>query len=81
MSSVGGKMGPPFLGAYAAAKHGVEGFSEVCAGNCSTVHLPIQAGSGVPYAFANSFTASNSGELLRTSSACARSSAIRAAST
>lgn len=28
MSSVGGKMGPPFLGAYAAAKHGVEGFSE-----------------------------------------------------
>lgn len=28
MSSVGGKIGPPFLGAYAAAKHGVEGFSE-----------------------------------------------------
>ena len=28
ISSVGGKMGPPFLGAYAAAKHGVEGFSE-----------------------------------------------------
>lgn len=28
VSSVGGKMGPPFLGAYAAAKHGVEGFSE-----------------------------------------------------
>jgi hypothetical protein len=27
ISSVGGKMGPPFLGAYAAAKHGVEGFS------------------------------------------------------
>ena len=28
ISSVGGWMGPPFLGAYAAAKHGVEGFSE-----------------------------------------------------
>lgn len=28
LSSVGGKMGVPFLGAYAAAKHGVEGFSE-----------------------------------------------------
>lgn len=28
ISSVGGKMGPPFLGTYAAAKHGVEGFSE-----------------------------------------------------
>lgn len=28
ISSVGGKMGPPFLGAYAAAKHGVEGFPE-----------------------------------------------------
>lgn len=28
ISSVGGKMGPPFLGAYAASKHGVEGFSE-----------------------------------------------------
>lgn len=28
ISSVGGKIGPPFLGAYAAAKHGVEGFSE-----------------------------------------------------
>ena len=28
MSSVGGRIGPPFLGAYAAAKHGVEGFSE-----------------------------------------------------
>ena len=28
VSSVGGRMGPPFLGAYAAAKHGVEGFSE-----------------------------------------------------
>ncbi len=28
ISSVGGKMGPPFLGAYAAAKHGVEGLSE-----------------------------------------------------
>ncbi len=28
ISSVGGKMGPPFLGAYSAAKHGVEGFSE-----------------------------------------------------
>ncbi len=28
ISSVGGKFGPPFLGAYAAAKHGVEGFSE-----------------------------------------------------
>lgn len=28
LSSIGGKMGPPFLGAYAAAKHGVEGFSE-----------------------------------------------------
>ena len=28
ISSVGGRMGPPFLGAYAAAKHGVEGFSE-----------------------------------------------------
>ncbi len=28
ISSVGGKMGAPFLGAYAAAKHGVEGFSE-----------------------------------------------------
>lgn len=27
-SSVGGKIGPPFLGAYAAAKHGVEGFTE-----------------------------------------------------
>ena len=26
--SVGGKVGPPFLGAYAAAKPGVEGFSE-----------------------------------------------------
>ena len=28
ISSVGGRMGPPFLGAYSAAKHGVEGFSE-----------------------------------------------------
>ncbi len=28
MSSVGGRIGPPFLGAYAAAKHGVEGFSD-----------------------------------------------------
>ncbi len=28
VSSVGGRMGPPFLGAYAASKHGVEGFSE-----------------------------------------------------
>jgi len=28
LSSVGGKMGVPFLGAYNAAKHGVEGFSE-----------------------------------------------------
>ena len=28
ISSVGGKMGPPFLGAYSASKHGVEGFSE-----------------------------------------------------
>ena len=28
ISSVGGRMGPPFLGAYAAAKHGLEGFSE-----------------------------------------------------
>ena len=28
ISSVGGNIGPPFLGAYAAAKHGVEGFSE-----------------------------------------------------
>jgi NAD(P)-dependent dehydrogenase (short-subunit alcohol dehydrogenase family) len=28
ISSVGGKFGPPFLGAYAASKHGVEGFSE-----------------------------------------------------
>ena len=28
ISSVGGKMGPPFLGTYAAAKHGVEGFTE-----------------------------------------------------
>lgn len=28
LSSVGGKIGVPFLGAYAAAKHGVEGFSE-----------------------------------------------------
>jgi NAD(P)-dependent dehydrogenase (short-subunit alcohol dehydrogenase family) len=28
ISSVGGKSGSPFLGAYAAAKHGLEGFSE-----------------------------------------------------
>jgi len=28
MSSIGGKFGGPFLGAYAAAKHGLEGFSE-----------------------------------------------------
>lgn len=28
ISSVGGRIGPPFLGAYAASKHGVEGFSE-----------------------------------------------------
>ena len=28
ISSVGGKVGPPFLGAYAASKHGVEGLSE-----------------------------------------------------
>lgn len=28
ISSVGGKIGPPFLGAYVASKHGVEGFSE-----------------------------------------------------
>jgi NAD(P)-dependent dehydrogenase (short-subunit alcohol dehydrogenase family) len=28
ISSVGGKVGAPFLGAYAAAKHGLEGFSE-----------------------------------------------------
>ena len=28
ISSVGGKFGGPFLGAYAAAKHGLEGFSE-----------------------------------------------------
>ena len=29
ISSVGGKMGVPFLGAYVAAKHGLEGMSEV----------------------------------------------------
>ncbi|HSJ88448.1 MAG TPA: SDR family NAD(P)-dependent oxidoreductase, partial [Anaerolineales bacterium] len=28
ISSVGGKSGNPFLGAYAASKHGLEGFSE-----------------------------------------------------
>lgn len=28
ISSVGGKMGPPFLGAYAASEHGLEGMSE-----------------------------------------------------
>lgn len=28
ISSVGGKVGPPFLGAYAASKHGLEGLSE-----------------------------------------------------
>jgi NAD(P)-dependent dehydrogenase (short-subunit alcohol dehydrogenase family) len=28
ISSVGGKVGAPFLGAYAASKHGMEGFSE-----------------------------------------------------
>ena len=28
ISSVGGKIGGPFLGAYAASKHGLEGFSE-----------------------------------------------------
>ena len=28
ISSVGGKNGPPFLGAYAASKHGLEGMSE-----------------------------------------------------
>ncbi len=28
ISSVGGKTGPPFLGAYAASKHGLEGMSE-----------------------------------------------------
>jgi NAD(P)-dependent dehydrogenase (short-subunit alcohol dehydrogenase family) len=28
ITSVGGRIGPPFLGAYAAAKHGLEGFSE-----------------------------------------------------
>lgn len=28
IGSPGGKVGPPFLGGYAAAKHGVEGFSE-----------------------------------------------------
>ena len=28
VSSVAGRMAPPFLGAYAAAKHGLEGFSE-----------------------------------------------------
>ena len=28
ISSVGGKVGSPFLGAYAASKHGLEGFSE-----------------------------------------------------
>ena len=28
MSSVSGKSGPPFVGAYAASKHGLEGFSE-----------------------------------------------------
>jgi hypothetical protein len=28
ISSVGGKMGPPFLGAYSASKHAIEGFSE-----------------------------------------------------
>ncbi len=28
ISSVGGKIGPPFLGAYAASKHGLEGMSE-----------------------------------------------------
>ena len=28
ISSVGGKIGAPFLGAYAASKHGLEGFSE-----------------------------------------------------
>jgi NAD(P)-dependent dehydrogenase (short-subunit alcohol dehydrogenase family) len=28
ISSVGGKLGPPFLGAYAASKHGLEGMSE-----------------------------------------------------
>jgi NAD(P)-dependent dehydrogenase (short-subunit alcohol dehydrogenase family) len=28
MSSVGGQIGPPFLGAYAASKHALEGYSE-----------------------------------------------------
>lgn len=28
MSSIGGKIGGPFLGSYAASKHGIEGFSE-----------------------------------------------------
>lgn len=28
ISSTGGKMGVPFLGAYAASKHGLEGMSE-----------------------------------------------------
>ncbi len=28
ISSIGGRMGPPFLGAYSASKHAVEGFSE-----------------------------------------------------
>jgi len=28
ISSIGGKVGSPFLGAYAASKHGLEGFSE-----------------------------------------------------
>lgn len=28
ISSVGGRIGPPFLGAYAASKHGLEGMSE-----------------------------------------------------
>lgn len=28
MSSMSGKMGPPFAGAYAASKHGLEGMSE-----------------------------------------------------
>src|SRR5580658_1002553 len=28
ISSVGGQMGPPFLGAYVASKHGLEGMSE-----------------------------------------------------
>ncbi len=46
ISSVGGKIGPPFLGAYAAAKHGVESFSESFRRELQLVGIDVIVGPG-----------------------------------